>query len=77
MIGEKTNVTIDKQKPTMSTYVGSSVNLSTFTKRCVIQKPQDNFTDKIDNSILPFVPKIRQKPNALRPLSSKNPIYID
>lgn len=35
----------------------------------MIQKPQKLFKDKIDNSYLPFVPKLRQKPNALRPLA--------
>ena len=37
-------------------------------KGSVIQKPQKLFKDKIDNSKLPFLPKIRQKPNALIPL---------
>ena len=40
-------------------------------KGSVVQKSQKNFADKIDNSMLPFVPKIRQKPNALAPLSGK------
>jgi exosome complex exonuclease RRP6 len=35
----------------------------------MIQRPQKLFKDKIDNSYLPFVPKLRQKPNALRPLA--------
>jgi hypothetical protein len=34
----------------------------------VIEKPQILFSDKPDNSQLPFVPKIRQKPNCLQPL---------
>lgn len=39
-------------------------------KKIVIHKPQKLFNDKIDNSFeIPFVPKIRSKPNALRPLS--------
>lgn len=33
-------------------------------------KPQVNFSDRIDNSHLPFVPKIRVKPNAIKPLPS-------
>ena len=41
------------------------------TKKTVIQKPQKLFSDKIDNSYLPFVPKLRTKPNALRPLPGK------
>jgi hypothetical protein len=40
-------------------------------KGSVIQKPQKQFQDKIDNSFVPFLPKIRQKPNALTPLSGK------
>jgi hypothetical protein len=36
--------------------------------KTMIQKPQRLFEDKIDNSYLPFVPKIRKKTNALRPL---------
>lgn len=33
-----------------------------------IQRPQLRFKDKIDNSNTPFIPIIRRKPNALRPL---------
>ena len=33
-----------------------------------IQRPQLRFKDKIDNSNTPFVPVIKRKPNALRPL---------
>ncbi len=48
-------------------------NENTFDyKQKIIQKPQKTFTDKIDNSYLPFVPRIRKKPNALRPLPGKN-----
>jgi len=36
--------------------------------KTMIQKPQRLFEDKVDNSYLPFVPKISKKPNALRPL---------
>ena len=36
--------------------------------KTLIQKPQRLFQDKIDNSYLPFVPKLRNKPNALRTL---------
>ncbi len=39
-----------------------------FTKKIVVEKPQKFFKDKIDNSNLPFLPKIRQKPNAMVPL---------
>ena len=35
----------------------------------VIEKPQLLFSDKPDNSQLPFMPKIRHKPNCLQPLS--------
>ena len=41
---------------------------ATNSVKTIIQKPQRLFEDKIDNSYLPFVPKIRKKPNALRPL---------
>lgn len=43
---------------------------STFVKRGTIPKPQVQFKDNVDNTSLPFVPKIRQKPNALKPLPS-------
>jgi len=33
-----------------------------------IQRPQLKFKDKIDNTASPFVPKIKYKPNALKPL---------
>jgi exosome complex exonuclease RRP6 len=32
------------------------------------QKPQSYFRDKVDNTNLPFIPKIRVKPNAIKPL---------
>lgn len=48
------------------------IPFNSFAKRGVFQKPQIYFKDKVDNSNLPFVPKIRQKPNALRPLSGRN-----
>ncbi|GLH13589.1 Exonuclease mut-7 homolog [Gryllus bimaculatus] len=34
-----------------------------------IERPQIKFKDKIDNSSNPFEPRIREKPNALKPLS--------
>jgi hypothetical protein len=37
----------------------------------LMPKPQLIFKDKVDNSELPFLPKIRQKQNAIKPLSSK------
>ena len=37
-------------------------------KKGPIIKPQKSFSDKIDNSYLPFVPKLRSKPNQLVPL---------
>ncbi|CAF0830592.1 unnamed protein product [Brachionus calyciflorus] len=37
-------------------------------KKGQIQKSQILFEDKIDNSSLPFLPKIKYKPNALKPL---------
>jgi hypothetical protein len=40
-------------------------------KGSVIPKPQKLFKDKIDNSLVPFLPKIREKPNALVSLSGK------
>ena len=36
-----------------------------------ISRPQLNFKDKVDNSARPFVPIIKEKPNALRPLSGQ------
>ena len=38
------------------------------TKKMVQQKPQKFFQDKLDNSLVPFVSKLRSKPNALREL---------
>lgn len=35
----------------------------------VTQRPQIKFHDKIDNSSSPFVPRIKEKPNALKPLA--------
>ena len=32
------------------------------------QKPQLYFRDNVDNTNLPFIPKIRVKPNAIKPL---------
>ncbi|KAL9970036.1 hypothetical protein ACROYT_G022346 [Oculina patagonica] len=37
-----------------------------------IQRPQLRFKDKIDNSNTPFIPIIKRKPNALRPLESNS-----
>lgn len=37
-------------------------------KKSVMIKPQKSFKDKLDNSYLPFVPKLRNKPNKLIPL---------
>lgn len=45
-----------------------NVNLATFVKRGAIPKPQAQFKDKVDNSNLPFLPKLRQKPNAQKSL---------
>lgn len=42
---------------------------SQFSNKTVnFRKSQLEFSDKIDNSYLPFVPKITSKPNALVPL---------
>jgi exosome complex exonuclease RRP6 len=34
-----------------------------------IQRPQIEFKDKIDNSSSPFEPRIKEKPNSLKPLA--------
>lgn len=69
MMAVNKNFSSDKSKSNSNNATSSpGINLSTFTKRGVIQKPQIQFKDKINNSILPFVPKIREKPNALRVL---------
>ncbi len=39
-------------------------------------KPQEIFKDEIDNSTNPFVPKIKEKPNALQPLSKFLPSLL-
>ena len=36
-----------------------------------IQRPQLKFKDKIDNSNTAFIPKIKYKPNALKPLQKR------
>ena len=47
----------------------NGVEFSQFTnKKGLVIKSQLSFKDKIDNSNLPFIPKLRHKPNALRPL---------
>jgi hypothetical protein len=48
--------------------VAGNSSQNDLNKKIVVEKPQKYFKDKIDNSTLPFLPKIRQKPNALRPL---------
>lgn len=35
----------------------------------MIQRPQIKFKDKIDNSSTPFEPRIKEKPNSLKPLA--------
>ena len=37
-------------------------------KKGLLVKPQKSFKDKLDNSYLPFVPKLRHKVNQLVPL---------
>lgn len=49
----------------------SNENTFDYKQKNIIQKPQKLFNDKIDNSHLPFVPRIRKKPNALRLLPGK------
>lgn len=36
-----------------------------------VMKPQELFSDKVDNSNLPFLPKLRTKPNAIEQLPGK------
>lgn len=50
--------------------VSSNLSTGVFIDKTkgVIEKPQTLFADKPDNSHLPFVPKIRSKPNCLQPL---------
>ena len=45
--------------------INHSTTLTLFEK----EKPQRNFQSKVDNTSLPFIPKIRVKPNSLVPLS--------
>lgn len=50
----------------------SGSDVSQFShKKGAMPKPQLSFKDKLDNSNLPFIPKIRHKHNALRPLPGK------
>ena len=41
-----------------------------------IQRPQLKFKDSIDNSNTPFIPIIKSKPNALKPLQSSKFICL-
>lgn len=38
-------------------------------KRMVKEKPQTKFQSPVDNSTAPFVPKLKEKPNSIKPLS--------
>lgn len=38
-------------------------------KRTVKEKPQVRFKTPVDNSPSPFVPKLKEKPNSIKPLS--------
>lgn len=68
MIGSKNIHSNIMKTPNSDSKQTPGANLAVFTKRGAIQKAQLQFKDKVDNSSLPFVPKIRQKPNALKPL---------
>lgn len=35
----------------------------------IVERPQNSFTEKVDNSHEPFVPKITEKPNSVKPLA--------
>jgi hypothetical protein len=68
---------VDKSSPKMSTNDPFSSNNSskyatsmamTSKKNSQFVKPQLDFKDKIDNSHLPFISKIRHKPNAMKML---------
>ncbi len=63
------------QAPGFSSSVNGTTGNSSLNdlnkKGSVVQKPQKLFQDKIDNSKLPFLPKIRQKLNALVPLPGR------
>lgn len=39
----------------------------------MLEKPQDKFEVKIDNSNMPFEPHLASKPNAIKPLS----VYLE
>lgn len=39
----------------------------------MLEKPQDKFEVKIDNSNMPFEPRLTWKPNAIKPLS----VYLE
>lgn len=53
-------------------------NLSNKRRSKILMKPQLKFKDKIDNSNKIWIPKIREKPNALNPLPSydSNPLRL-
>jgi hypothetical protein len=61
-----------KSNGTNSTQKAQNGSFAEWNKKgSMIPKPQKNFQDRIDNSLVPFLPKIRQKLNALTPLSGK------
>ena len=76
--GSKNIQSIVTKTPNSDSKQTPGTNLGTFVKRGAIQKVQIQFKDKVDNSSLPFLPKIRQKPNALKPLPGivYNSLYI-
>ena len=64
---------VNKSLLEQSVNKSSGQNASSSTvidKRRPIIKPQKFFTDKLDNSYIPFVSKLRNKPNQLVPLPS-------
>ncbi|KAG8236910.1 hypothetical protein J437_LFUL015236 [Ladona fulva] len=62
------NAALDAQKRTSSSPQG----LRLITAKN-IQRPQIKFKDKIDNRAIPFEPKLKDKPNSLKPLA----IYLE
>lgn len=61
---KSTSSNIDDNVP--SRFQPQSVRLLTAKN---IERPQAKFRDKIDNSNMPWDPRIKEKPNALKPLA--------
>ncbi len=63
------------QQTNQANVTGSSAMANDLIRRGLVVKPQKLFLDKLDNSYLPFLPKLRIKPNQLVPLPGNIKIH--